>query len=604
MKDEELIYAEIDRCKDFEYFAKEYLKIKTESGDIIPFILNSAQKRFYEKVKKSLKKKGKAWYVICKPRQLGFSTIIQGIIYHYNFMNFNQKFLTMGHKSSASSNLLDIYKRFYDKMPIPMQPVKLNSNELKLKFKDRESENKVDTASAGEVGHSDTYQGVHLTEYSRYPDPKLTYTGLAQCSKYAKYFFIESTANGFNDFRTKFIDALEGNSDFEAFFISWLEFPPYKKQFDSIDDKDRFLAELGKDVIYNDYANEELILRDKYNATLEQLHWRRWVIDNTCEKDVRIFHQEYPAYWQEAFLSSGQPVFNVEICERNRLDSTEPVQQGNLVPIYNTASEDYQKCVLQGKTSYYDLLPYLIDIKFEHSKIGYIKLFDDIKFESKEFNEYNIFAGGADVSEGLEQSDKSVIKVLDRRTNRVILTWSGLIDYDLFANEIHKIQVLLKHKWYINIEAKVHGVAVIADCFKLGVNMYFREDFNKGFPEAKDAYGTKTSGGYVSDNSKNLLISDLNKAIRENAFIDRDIKFWNECLTFVKDARGRMGAENKLTDPGVKCYDDAVMAQAMMWRCHLWMSPYRKEHIVNYNLVSYPHMHKNNRKLHDNSLKF
>ena len=52
----------------------------------------------------------------------------------------------------------------------------------------------------------------------------------------------------------------------------------------------------------------------------------------------------------------------------------------------------------------------------------------------------------------------------------------------------------------------------------------------------------------------------------------RDSKgFWDECLTFVKNAKGQMQAQGKDENKATKCFDDRVIAYALMIHCSLWM---------------------------------
>lgn len=557
-----------DQTEDFRLFAPEFLKIKDEMGNIIPFEFNDAQLKFLDLWDKTKKEGKKLWFIILKPRQLGFSTLIQALLFHHNLYNDNQKTLTMGHKLDASNNLFAIYERYYNHLPQHVKPQLDRSNEKKISYKKTGSENKVDTAQAGEIGRSDTYQGVHLTEVAFYPDPKTTLLGLMQGSKHAQIFILETTANGFNDFRNRWIDAKEGRNDFIPFFISWLEFPPYSKAFHDEKEKEEFRKSLGVNPIFNEYPDEEKILITQFGATLEQLKWRRWAIANLCNNDVKQFHQEYPATWEESFLASGSPVFNTQIVVKNQEKAkNEEFRQGNLIPVYNEKDKDYQKCIYEGKTSYYDLLPYLVSVKWEDNPKGYIKIYDKIDVDIK--REKYVFASGCDVAEGLEQGDYSTFDVLDRRDMKVKLVFHSHLDPDLLADELHKVQVYLKNKIYFNIERNNHGLTTITSARKLGVNLYYQEDFEKGFLENTEKLGFRTTL-----QTKPIIINDLNSYIREALFTHPEVEFWGECLTFVKNAKGGMSAQNKDKDPGTKCFDDRVMRTALTIKCHKWMPTY------------------------------
>ena len=54
-------------------------------------------------------------------------------------------------------------------------------------------------------------------------------------------------------------------------------------------------------------------------------------------------------------------------------------------------------------------------------------------------------------------------------------------------------------------------------------------------------------------------------------------------MTFVRNSKGKVQAQNKDKDPNSKCFDDRIFAWGLMWLCHLWLPSYRlrKEQPVN-----------------------
>lgn len=253
---------------------------------------------------------------------------------------------------------------------------------------------------------------------------------------------------------------------------------------------------------------------------------------------------------EEAFITSGRPVFDTQICFENYNNAKEPLKRGDLVYKYDDSGK------IDG-------------VEFVENSKGYIKLFDEIEVGT---NEYNVFAAGCDVAEGLEQGDYSYMKVLDRRTRKAVLTWHGHIDADLLAEEQHKIQLFLKGKIYFCTEFNNHGLTTISQAFRLRVNQYYRQDWNSGYEAQKSELGFKTS-----EQTKKFVIDDLNQQIREKLFTSDEKEFWSETLTFVKNEKGRMQAQNKDKDLSVKCFDDRVMGGALMIRCDKWMPAYRIE---------------------------
>ena len=109
---------------------------------------------------------------------------------------------------------------------------------------------------------------------------------------------IESTANGFNDFKDKWDLAVEcqrtGEEGFVPIFFAWWEMPGYRRR------------------VPNGFrrTDEEQELAETYGLDDEQLSWRRYTINTKCGGDVNRFRQEYPSCPEEAFIASGSCVFN------------------------------------------------------------------------------------------------------------------------------------------------------------------------------------------------------------------------------------------------------------------------------------------------------
>ena len=299
--------------------AKDYiescLKIKTKSGTVVPFRLNDAQRKLYAVAKRQQDAGKPVRLIILKARQLGFSTLTEGLIFHACATRKNVNALIVAHREDATANLFRMSKLFYDELPAPVKPMLRASNAQELVFEnpsklrsEREARpglrSRIRCATAGGrgIGRSDTLQCVHLSEYAFWPDgadgKASTLAGILQAvpSLPGTMVVIESTANGFEDFKERWDAAVAGENDFEPVFFAWFENPDYSMPV----------------VPGTEWTPEERELRDAYRLTDEQLQWRRWCIANNCGGSLDMFRQEYPASPGEAFLHSGTGVFNNE----------------------------------------------------------------------------------------------------------------------------------------------------------------------------------------------------------------------------------------------------------------------------------------------------
>lgn len=291
------------------------LKIKTKSGTVVPFRLNDAQRKLYAVAKRQQDAGKPVRLIILKARQLGFSTLTEGLIFHACATRRNVNALIVAHREDATANLFRMSKLFYDELPAPVKPMLRASNAQELVFEnpsklrsEREARpglrSRIRCATAGGrgIGRSDTLQCVHLSEYAFWPDgadgKASTLAGILQAvpSLPGTMVVIESTANGFEDFKERWDAAVAGENDFEPVFFAWFENPDYSMPV----------------VPGTEWTPEERDLKAAYRLTDGQLQWRRWCIANNCGGSLDMFRQEYPASPGEAFLHSGTGVFDNE----------------------------------------------------------------------------------------------------------------------------------------------------------------------------------------------------------------------------------------------------------------------------------------------------
>ena len=328
-------------CIAMDYI-ENCLKIKTKSGTVVPFRLNDAQRKLYAVAKRQQDAGKPVRLIILKARQLGFSTLTEGLIFHACATRKNVNALIVAHREDATANLFRMSKLFYDELPAPVKPMLRASNAQELVFEnpsklrsEREARpglrSRIRCATAGGrgIGRSDTLQCVHLSEYAFWPDgadgKASTLAGILQAvpSLPGTMVVIESTANGFEDFKERWDAAVAGENDFEPVFFAWFENPDYSMPV----------------VPGTEWTPEERDLKAAYQLTDEQLQWRRWCIANNCGGSLDMFRQEYPASPGEAFLHSGTGVFDNEQIMLRLERLPEPAGRGEFIDGEWTESE-------------------------------------------------------------------------------------------------------------------------------------------------------------------------------------------------------------------------------------------------------------------------
>ena len=315
-------------------YIERFLKIRTKSGAVIPFRLNAAQEKLYAAAREQQEAGKPVRLIILKARQLGFSTLTEGLIFHGCATRPNTNALIVTHREDATANLFRMSKLFYDELPEPVRPMLKASNAQELIFENptRSGREKAErpglrsrlrcaTAGGKGIGRSDTLQCVHLSEYAFWPEgadgKAATLTGILQAvpSMPGTLVVIESTANGYEDFKERWDAAVAGENDFRAVFFAWFENPEYA-------------MEPAPGAVW---TPEERELMERYSLTEAQMTWRRWCIANNCGGSLDMFRQEYPSNPDEAFLHSGTGVFDNELVIAQREAAPAPVKRGDFV---------------------------------------------------------------------------------------------------------------------------------------------------------------------------------------------------------------------------------------------------------------------------------
>ena len=314
---------------DFEYFARAFLKIRTKTGEVLPFTLNRAQKRLHERLQEQERRTGKVRAVILKGRQMGSSTYIQGRYYWKIWRKHGRglKAFILTHEQPATDNLFKMTKRFQDLAPEGLAHPTMAANAKELAFAGRDSSYLVATAGTKGVGRSDTLQLFHGSEVAFWPNAEDHIDGVEQAiaDVPGTEKILESTANGIgNVFQRRYSAAERGASDEEAIFLPWHWASDYEETPPSDWDPPYRWIEY----------------QAQHRLTDAQLYWAfkknrgmATAISASPDEPCWKFRQEYPATAAEAFQSSGNsfiPAVKVQAARRTP-EQPQVIAQGPLI---------------------------------------------------------------------------------------------------------------------------------------------------------------------------------------------------------------------------------------------------------------------------------
>jgi hypothetical protein len=356
---------------------------------------------------------------------------------------------------------------------------------------------------------------MHISEYAFWGKNKEdVLLGLLQAvpDRRGTIVIIESTANGFDDFRERWYAAVRGESDYYPLFIGWNELSEYRKPFN---EKEPLTA-------------EEVTLKEQYGLDNEQIQFRRDKIRNECGGDINKFKQEYPICPDEAFIATGNTYFD-KAAVIARIQEIEACKIE-----FKRGEFEYEK----------DDRGMVIDdsIRFVACEKGFIKIIR----EPEERKPYVI--GGDTAGEG---SDCSVGEVLDNTNGmQVAELHARNIDEDLYTEQMYCLGRYYNNA-LIGIEAN----------FSTFHNRRLQElEYPKIYMrEREDAItrSIKMQYGFRTDRiTRNRILAGLKIVFRDYPELINDTGVLREALTFVVNTQGRAEAMQG------EC-DDRIMALAI-----------------------------------------
>lgn len=462
--------AEFRRCKgtsksDFEaceYFLRTYCYIQHPEHGAILFELRPAQ---LEALATCMQER---YVIILKARQLGWSTLMAAYSL-WLAMFWSDQLIVMLSKGEREAHAL-LAKADYAQRRLPewikeRAPKRLDRNVGKISF---DNGSKIESMPSKEdPARGNAVSKVIVDEWAFLDNPEDAWASIEPITDVGGSVVGLSTANGAGTFyHTFWTMAVAGHSSFVPLFYPW-------------------------------YANTERD-DDWYEAKKESmLPWQ--------------LAQEYPDNPEEAFIRSGNPVFDVDLLRT--IDVVEPTR-------YDMA-EDLPTRNPKGALRVWELR-----------------------------DPMDSYVIGADVAEGLEHGDYSSAHVISTLHDRVVAKWHGRIDPDLFGELLARLGRYYNTA-FIGVEVNNHGLTTNKALQRVGYPRIYqrkRLDGPRKFRKTVDSIGWLTTRV-----SKPLMIDELAMELR-NQLIIEDSETIGELLTYVRDDKGQMSGSP---------FDDQVISLAI-----------------------------------------
>jgi hypothetical protein len=224
--------------------------------------------------------------LILKPRQIGSTTIISAYLFWKWYTATDPITIAiLSHKQRSAVHILDIWRRFWNRLPNKMRrPLEIdNRNHIKL----ADSGAEVIAAGATDRGGIRSFSAhcIHLSEFAFSPDAEeLLATSVGALAPGGK-LIAESTANHYGDqLHQEVLKTQRGEGSWCFLFFPWYEHEAYR-------------IDAPEEV---DWTPEEDRLRHRHDLDDAQLWWRRSQIGRV---GVDKFNREYPATIDDAYAN-------------------------------------------------------------------------------------------------------------------------------------------------------------------------------------------------------------------------------------------------------------------------------------------------------------
>lgn len=499
---------------------------------LVPFFLNNVQHSFIEILNKAIQdyKDGLITNIsilILKGRQQGFTTLITAIQLARTITRHNFEGLTLADKSTNTEAIFQNKAKFvYNRLPECIKPTEKYNSKKQLLFEKLNSSWAVETATK-EVGRSRTINFFHGSECAFWKDGIANIqASLGEAFTKDSIKIYETTANGFNDYRTMW----RSGEHINCFYEWWLT-PEYRLNFETKNRRTKFLNDIYR---VNDWIHQRLkwLLEEK-GLDENQLYWYYKKYNGYIDKE--LIKQEYPCTPEEAFIASGKCYFDKDIIIKyiDRLEGKKD---------YGVIKRGYFKYEIKYDEKKHK--QYIDGIAWVDDPTGPIKIFEEPDF----LRPYVL--GGDTAGEG---SDKNTATVIDNITEKVVATLEQEKDETSYTIQVYCLGMYY-NKALVGLETNfsTYPTKMLSEVYEYP-NLYVREKEDDYTGKLYKSYGFETN-----KKTRPIILANLQRIMNQETSKITDIEILREGIVFIKNEKGRPEAQQG-------CHDDRIMGTAITY---------------------------------------
>lgn len=496
----------------------------------VPFFLNEVQHSFIADLNQAIEEynQGKRLdlkFLTLKGRQQGFTSLITAYQMAFSITRKNYSGYTLADNADNTETIFEDKGKFpYNSLPEQLKPTEKYNSKRELLFEKLNSKWRVATAGAKDVGRSKTLNFFHGSEAAFWTKGiKAIMTGLGQSLTKDSIQILETTPNGFNEYKDLWDEAVEGENNWEPKFYAWWLTQEYRQNFESPNKENDFKQDVDDSPEGNFDANTRSWILQKCRWLIyeQALEWNQayWYFNKWKDLKEKV-QQEYPCTAEEAFLASGRCVFNKEliilrIAALKKLHKEKPPKVGRFTFEWNNAeTQDFIKDS---------------SIKWVDDPAGFIRIYEEPQ------KGWPYVVGGDTKGEGKDWYGGTV-------KNNISGSRCASVHMQVSNSKPYTWQMYCLGRYYqdalIAIEMNFN-TAPIEELERLRYpRQYKREVYDTYHNKKMERHGWKTDG-----NTRPLIIDREVALVEDHIELFNDISTLQEMLTFVYDEDNRPDAE-------------------------------------------------------------
>lgn len=455
------------------------VRIRDANGQIVPLLLNSAQRRLEARMLLQERAGLPVRVLTLKSRKTGFSTYSQAVAFEDSMRGQHRRALVVAHDDDTSSMVLQMAHTMLNLLPRASGAWKFdmkNQAQYLLSWNaPQHGEIKIASANEKDPGRGYTPSMIHVSEMAFWPEAARKvaslFTALPEVP--GTIALVESTANGDSgEFRDRFwnvwkdeergvpLDLRAGG--YAALFVPWYEDQLCRFSLtrrgtipdELIVDLERTLTDHEKWLMRQTYVRrwtpqdrwQEIaspaspggkrwtrIGAGQRRVDVDQLLYRRYIIagkyraDPTKPETWGTFQSEYPATPEEAFLNTGDLIFDGNRIKVLLEAVRAPLFRGSIIDKYAPRMLGMGSGFeLTGENQPRNLLPGELAWSGER-----FKLLEEVRggleiWQNPEPG--RLYVVGVDTSGGSMQGDFAVAAVVETATRALVALWAGRYD--------------------------------------------------------------------------------------------------------------------------------------------------------------------------------